>query len=116
MTDNKTKSTTPFRAAPLPRPARLPGITSRSCTVVAGNPDSIRPHHHRTDIVSDPQITCTNCGTEIKLTESLAAPIVAASRKQFEAQPAVPQGNLALAPDHPKACYAQPRNSRAANW
>jgi hypothetical protein len=36
--------------------------------------------------VSDPQIICTNCGTEIKLTESLAAPIVAASRKEFEAQ------------------------------
>jgi hypothetical protein len=36
--------------------------------------------------VTDPQIICTNCGTEIKLTESLAAPIVAASRKEFQAQ------------------------------
>lgn len=86
MTGNKAKPPTPYRASPLPRPARLPGITSRSGTVGAGNPDTITPHHHRTDTVSDPQITCTNCGHEIKLTESLAAPIVAASRKQFEAQ------------------------------
>jgi hypothetical protein len=36
--------------------------------------------------VNDPQINCSNCGTEIKLTESLAAPLIAAARKQFEAQ------------------------------
>lgn len=94
MTDEKPKSPTPYRAAPLPRPARLPGITSRSGTVCAGNPDTITSHHHRTDTVSDPQIICTNCGTEIKLTESLAAPIVAASRKQFEAQLAAKEADF----------------------
>ncbi|QAU44344.1 DUF2130 domain-containing protein [Bradyrhizobium guangzhouense] len=36
--------------------------------------------------MSDPQITCTKCGTEIKLTESLAAPLIVAAREQFEAQ------------------------------
>ena len=34
--------------------------------------------------MSDPQIICPNCGTEIKLTESLAAPLIAETRKQFE--------------------------------
>lgn len=82
----KLKPTAPSRVSPLPRPARLPGTTPRSGTVVAENPDTITPHHHRTDTVTDPQIICTNCGTEIKLTESLAAPIIAESRKRFEAQ------------------------------
>ncbi len=31
-------------------------------------------------------ITCPNCSTEIKLTESLAAPIVQATRKEYEAK------------------------------
>ncbi|OSI65719.1 hypothetical protein BSZ21_21010 [Bradyrhizobium canariense] len=34
----------------------------------------------------DPHILCTNCGSEIKLTESLAAPLVAAARHHFEQQ------------------------------
>jgi hypothetical protein len=36
--------------------------------------------------VIEPQIVCPNCATEIKLTESLAAPLIAETRKQFEAQ------------------------------
>lgn len=32
----------------------------------------------------DPTITCPNCNTEIKLTESLAAPLIASTRQQFE--------------------------------
>lgn len=36
--------------------------------------------------MTDPQIACPNCRTEIKLTESLAAPLIAETRKQFEAQ------------------------------
>jgi hypothetical protein len=94
---NENDKPTPIplpRASSLPRPARLPGITARSGTVGAGNPDTMPPHHHRTDTVSDPQIICTNCGTEIKLTESLAAPIVAASRKQFEAQLAAKEADF----------------------
>jgi hypothetical protein len=34
----------------------------------------------------DPQIVCPNCRTEIKLTESLAAPLLADARRQFEQQ------------------------------
>lgn len=36
--------------------------------------------------MTEPTITCPNCKTEIKLTESLAAPLIAATREQFEQQ------------------------------
>lgn len=34
--------------------------------------------------MTEPTIICPNCKTEIPLTESLAAPLIAATRKQFE--------------------------------
>src|SRR6185312_11489511 len=34
--------------------------------------------------MDDPTIKCPNCKTEIKLTESLAAPLIEATRAQFE--------------------------------
>lgn len=34
--------------------------------------------------MTEPTIICPNCKTEIRLTESLAAPLIAATRKQFE--------------------------------
>lgn len=34
--------------------------------------------------MTEPIITCPNCGTDIKLTESLAAPLIEATRRQFE--------------------------------
>ncbi|MFC3071207.1 DUF2130 domain-containing protein [Phenylobacterium soli] len=36
--------------------------------------------------MSEPTITCPNCKHEIKLTESLAAPLIAATRQEFQAQ------------------------------
>jgi hypothetical protein len=36
--------------------------------------------------MTEPTITCPNCKTEIKLTESLAAPLIESTRKQFETQ------------------------------
>lgn len=36
--------------------------------------------------MTDPTIICPNCHTEIKLNESLAAPLIAATRQQFEEQ------------------------------
>jgi hypothetical protein len=36
--------------------------------------------------MSEPTITCPRCKTEIKLTESLAAPLLATTRQQFEKQ------------------------------
>jgi hypothetical protein len=44
--------------------------------------------------VTDPQILCPNCSTEIKLTESIAAPMIAATRKQFEAQLAAKEADF----------------------
>jgi hypothetical protein len=39
------------------------------------------------DDMTEPTIIWPNCKTEIRLTESLAAPLIAATRKQFEQQP-----------------------------
>jgi hypothetical protein len=36
--------------------------------------------------MTEPTIICPNCKSEIRLTESLAAPLIAATRKQFEQQ------------------------------
>ncbi len=34
--------------------------------------------------MTEPTIICPNCKTEIKLTESLAAPLLAATKRDFE--------------------------------
>jgi hypothetical protein len=39
---------------------------------------------HRHDDVEEPQITCPNCRIKIKLTESLAAPLIEALRHEYE--------------------------------
>jgi len=39
--------------------------------------------------MTEPTIICPNCKTEIKLTESLAAPLIESTRKQFEECPAL---------------------------
>jgi len=44
--------------------------------------------------VTDPQIVCPHCRTEFKLTDSLAAPMIAAARKQFEAQLAAKEADF----------------------
>ena len=36
--------------------------------------------------MTEPTITCPNCHTVIRLTESLAAPLIAATRQHFEQQ------------------------------
>ena len=45
--------------------------------------------------MTEPTIVCPNCHTEIKLTESLAAPLIAATRKQFEQQLAQKDSDIA---------------------
>lgn len=45
--------------------------------------------------MTDPTITCPNCKTEIKLTESLAAPLLESTRRQFEKQIADKDSELA---------------------
>ena len=36
--------------------------------------------------MTDPTITCPSCATEIKLTESLAAPLIRTTREEYEAK------------------------------
>jgi hypothetical protein len=45
--------------------------------------------------MSEPTIVCPKCGTEIKLTESLAAPLIASTRQQFEKQLAQKDADIA---------------------
>jgi hypothetical protein len=45
--------------------------------------------------MTEPMIVCPNCKTEIKLTESLAAPLIAATRRQFEQQLAQKDSDIA---------------------
>ena len=45
--------------------------------------------------MTEPTITCPNCRTQIKLTESLAAPLIEATRKQYEQQLAQKDANIA---------------------
>lgn len=45
--------------------------------------------------MTDPTITCPNCKTEIKLNESLAAPLIESTRKQFELQLAQKDSDIA---------------------
>ncbi|NGX94590.1 MAG: DUF2130 domain-containing protein [Candidatus Afipia apatlaquensis] len=44
--------------------------------------------------MTEPQIVCPNCRTEIKLTESLAAPLIAETRRQFEQQLAAKEADF----------------------
>lgn len=45
--------------------------------------------------MTEPTIICPNCHTEIKLNESLAAPLIEATRKQFEQQLAQKESDIA---------------------
>ncbi len=45
--------------------------------------------------MTEPTIVCPNCKTEIKLTESLAAPLIAATRSQFERKLAQKDSDIA---------------------
>lgn len=45
--------------------------------------------------MTEPTIACPNCKSEIKLTESLAAPLIAATRKQYEQQLAQKDNDIA---------------------
>ena len=45
--------------------------------------------------MSEPTITCPNCRTEIRLTESLAAPLIEATRRQFDEQISLKDAEIA---------------------
>ena len=46
--------------------------------------------------MTEPTITCPSCSTEIKLTESLAAPLLQATRKELEAKIAAKDSEVAM--------------------
>ncbi len=46
--------------------------------------------------MAEPTITCPDCGSEIRLTELLAAPLLAATRKEYEARIASERNRLEL--------------------
>ena len=45
--------------------------------------------------MTEPIIACPQCKTEIKLTESLAAPLIEATRREFEKQLAQKDSDIA---------------------
>ena len=45
--------------------------------------------------MNEPTIICPNCKTEIKLTESLAAPLIEATRQQYEQKIAQKEADVA---------------------
>nr|WP_249788391.1 DUF2130 domain-containing protein [Bradyrhizobium sp. G127] len=80
-------------------PSRLPRPPAPASSAVPGlgnsrNPATLDTNILRTDTVTEPQIVCPNCRTEIKLTESLAAPLIAETRRQFEQQLAAKEADF----------------------
>ncbi len=73
---------------PMSRLPRRPAARPTDATALGqpANPATLDTNIHRTHTVTEPQIVCPNCRTEIKLTESLAAPLIAETRRQFEQQ------------------------------
>lgn len=63
-------------------------------------------------IMIDPTITCPNCKTEIKLTESLAAPLIESTRLQFEQQIAEKETGIAKREAAIRAEYANLAKAR----
>lgn len=45
--------------------------------------------------MTEPTITCPNCKAEIKLTESLAAPLIEATRREYEQRLAKKDADIA---------------------
>lgn len=78
----------------LPRPPQLRGITRAQGLNGVASAGTIAGNHQRTDTVTDPQIVCPNCHTDIKLTESLAAPLIAETRRRFDQQLAAKEADF----------------------
>jgi hypothetical protein len=55
----------------------------------------IRTRRPKASIMTEPTLTCPTCRTEIKLTESLAAPLIADTRKRYETQLARKEAEIA---------------------
>ncbi|MDU6730172.1 MAG: DUF2130 domain-containing protein, partial [Bradyrhizobium sp.] len=64
--------------------------------------------------MTDPQIVCPSCRTEIKLTEQLAAPLIAETRRQFEKQLAAKEADFGRREAQLKAAQEQIAQAKAA--
>jgi hypothetical protein len=58
-------------------------------------PGNNPPRRERQTEPTEPTLTCPSCRTEIKLTESLEAPLIEVTRKRFEAQLARKEAEVA---------------------
>ncbi|MGJ4917077.1 DUF2130 domain-containing protein [Bradyrhizobium oligotrophicum] len=64
--------------------------------------------------MTDPQIVCPSCRTEIKLTEQLAAPLIAETRRQFEKQLQAKEADFGRREAQLTAAQAQIAQAKAA--
>jgi hypothetical protein len=64
--------------------------------------------------MSEPQIICPNCSQEIKLTESLAAPLIEATRQRFQTQLAAKDCEVAKKEETVRRQLAEIAQARAA--
>ncbi len=74
------------------------------------------PQHEPVDrdlLMNEPTITCPNCHTEIKLTESLAAPLIQATKEQFERKIAEKESDFAKREQTIRVQQAELENSKA---
>ena len=53
------------------------------------------PSNDARSSMNEPTIICPNCKTEIKLTESLAAPLIEATRQRYEQKIAQKEADVA---------------------
>lgn len=69
---------------PLPRPPQLRGIARVQGLNSVPSAGTIAGNLSKPNTVTDPQIVCPNCHRGIKLTESLAALLIAEPRRKFD--------------------------------
>lgn len=99
MTNDRNDNTPKPSLSRLPPARRAP---SQGTTVPASDSServtqlAAAHHHPKTDIPNEARIACPECGTEIKLTETLAAPLVAETRRRLEQQLAAKEAEFSL--------------------
>jgi len=98
MTDNKDppkSHTVPLaRAFPRPPTAQMPGTTSTQGLSTPRTSATNAGSCERIDAVTNPQIVCPNCKTQIPVTDALAEPLVADARRRFEQQLAAKEADF----------------------
>lgn len=92
-TDNKSDRQAAVRWGLPRRPGSPAAVASKGPSAHAViEPDG--PAKHTSSIAAEPQIICPHCRGEIKLTQTLAAPLIAETRRQFEQQLAAKESDF----------------------